>query len=148
MSPAIADTLAAVYPQSPTIRALVRAIEESDVIVHVVALRHHHRHQLDGMMQFGVAAGGVRFLRVAVDEWLPPDRRAAILGHELQHAVEVAREPSVIDPASFARFYRLIGEHIGSGEAYETAAGPAAATRVREEIRTARHSNAAASSRR
>jgi hypothetical protein len=32
-----------------------------------------------------------------------------LLGHELQHVVEIANEPSVVDERSLAAFYRRIG---------------------------------------
>lgn len=46
-----------------------------------------------------------------MDESLPHRTRAAALAHELWHALEVAREPDVIDGRSFEALY----QHIGHG---------------------------------
>ena len=56
---------------------------------------------------------GARFLRITIDERQPPLALAALLGHELQHAVEVARAPWVTDRVSFAALYREIGDALG-----------------------------------
>ena len=39
----------------------------------------------------------------------------ALLGHELQHAVEVASAPDVMTPAQLATLYRRIGVPMGPG---------------------------------
>lgn len=45
----------------------------------------------------------------------------AILGHELQHAAEIAAAPWVHDAGTLARLYRRIGLRLGSN-AFDTAA--------------------------
>jgi hypothetical protein len=75
---------------------------------------------------------------LAVDETLPPAPRAALLGHELMHAVEVARSPWVTDQASFASLYRQIGSRLDSSGGlteYETVAAQRAGAAVLAEIR-------------
>ena len=74
------------------------------------------------------------------------DEQASALGHELQHAVEVAREPWVVDQASFEGLYRHIGQPSAVESrvpCYETAAAKRAGERVLAEIREARHTLAA-----
>jgi hypothetical protein len=44
---------------------------------------------------------------------LPALRKIAALGHELQHAVEIADQPDVVDPASLALAYGRIGSERG-----------------------------------
>lgn len=97
---------------SSTLRALVDELEQSDLIVYVLGAPAHHRRRVAGTMQFVLAAGGRRYLRITVDERIPKDARIATLAHELQHAVEVARAPSVTDLRSFGQLYRQIGTRL------------------------------------
>ena len=112
VSPILDQTLVSGYRQSPTIRRLVAELEASNVIVHLVA-RSGARGPA-GSLNLTTCAGGVRFLRVSIDLTLAPTARTAILGHELQHAVEVARASSVVDQESFAALFRVIGFPSGS----------------------------------
>lgn len=110
VSPRLAETLRLATPKSATLRALLATLAESDVIVHIAALSERDRHRgLAGTMKFVTARGGKRFLRIAVDENLPLTQRAVTLAHELQHAVEVAEAPQIVDEASFGAFYSAVG---------------------------------------
>lgn len=95
------------YTRSPTMRCLVNAIEDSNVIVHVVSGMRSDG--IAGRLIFVTSAGGQRFLRVVIDPAMPPLARTATLGHELQHAREVASAPWVIDQASFKALFHDIG---------------------------------------
>ena len=133
----LASTLREVYRTSPTLRALVDELEQSDVIVHVVGMAPHVS-QLDGRLAFVHTGGGRRLLRIAVNPRLPQHQRAAVLGHELQHAVEVARAASVIDEASFRALYERIGYRVSSGSTpicYETDEARDAAEGVLQDVR-------------
>jgi len=69
----------------------------------------------------------------------PPDERIAVLAHELQHVVEVAGAPDVVDPDSMRRFFRRIGYLVNStGNRYETRAAQQIEHRVRQEITRSR----------
>jgi hypothetical protein len=59
------------------------------------------------------------------------------LGHELQHALEIAGAPDVYDSRTLATFYRKIGEPMGrlaGSETYETTAAAETGRRVRTEL--------------
>lgn len=132
----LADTLSAAASASPTLKATLDAIVASDVVVHVVPLEEGHRWCL-GLLRFVTRAGGHRYLRVAVRPQLPRDLLVETLGHELHHAVEVARERSVVDEASFAAFLRVVGHRsglAGSDRWFDTAAAREAGRRVRREV--------------
>jgi hypothetical protein len=60
----------------------------------------------------------------------------AILGHELQHAVEVANAPWVVDEASLAEEYRRIGfpSHADHGMSFESRAAIDAGQRVLRDL--------------
>jgi predicted ATPase len=84
------------------------------------------------------AAGGLRYVVIR----LQPKRRAAeiaMLAHELQHAVEIADTPSIVDEASLAREYARIGYRSRSahGLAFDTKAAVEIGRRVAEELMTA-----------
>jgi hypothetical protein len=109
----IADALDDGYAASPTVRALIDELERSDLIIHVLGMSMQQRHQLSGAMRFVQRAGDRRFLRIFVDQRLTPERRAAVLAHELQHAVEVARHAFVVDEATLVLLYKHIGYESG-----------------------------------
>jgi hypothetical protein len=78
---------------SPTFRHLVAELNASDVIVHVIRRRMPER--MRGYLLHEIAeARGVRYLRIAVDPRGARARVTAIIAHELQHAIEVARRAS------------------------------------------------------
>ena len=92
----------------------------------------------DGRLVFVRAASRRRILRIAINQRLAPSHRAALLGHELQHAVEVAHAPSVVDQASFSDLYEQIGYKASDRSekaCYETDAARRVAQRVLTEWR-------------
>jgi hypothetical protein len=139
LSPRLARTLSDAVPRSRTLRMLVRELERSDLIVHVTGRRplesFRLRRPLAGTMRFVTTTPTRRFLRITVDESLPPALRAAVLAHELWHALEVAREPQVVDQATFAALYRHIGHETGDHSAwYDTKDAVTAGETVRREV--------------
>jgi hypothetical protein len=113
---------------SMTVAALVRRIEASDVIVHLAPLDRPHT-AFDGDLQFAAAAPGARYLRIRIRPELLRSELLAMIGHELQHAVEVAEAPSVVDGRSMEVLYRDIGYQHQNGH-YETDAARLVAARV------------------
>jgi len=80
--------------------------------------------RLAGTMRLVTVTPTRRFLRITVDESLSPKRRAAVLAHELWHALEVAREPHVVDRHSFEALYQHIGHRsFGMSSWYDTGGG-------------------------
>jgi hypothetical protein len=117
-------------------RTLVDRLNRSDVIVYVTS-DHSMPSTVEGRMTFVGTAGGRRYVVVSL-AWGRSDLRAiATLGHELQHAVEVAETPEIIDAPSLARSYAEFGfpSHGNSnGAAYDTHAALDAGERVWEEM--------------
>lgn len=109
MDPWIEGLLVSGYAASPTFKAIVDRVQRSDVIVHVEP-RMADRAGVAGMLRFVGHAGSVRYLRVTIV--IPSARHAAIalLGHELEHASEVAADASVVDRDSFELLYLRIGD--------------------------------------
>jgi hypothetical protein len=64
------------------------------------------------------------------------DRLLAQIGHELQHAIEVAESPDVVDTVSLQRLYARIGYRSAfSPHGFETAAAVDAGAAVLREVR-------------
>jgi len=94
--------------RSSSFRDLVAQIDASDVIVYA-ELQCTMSERLFGHLTFMSAAGGRRFVMIRISCALTSPAQVAALGHELQHAVEIAHAPSVIDETSLAAEYRRIG---------------------------------------
>ena len=95
--------LATGMDRSATFRQLVRRIERSDVIVYVEA-RHDLRDGVGGSMRFLARSATDRFVRIQLNADYSNHTLVALLGHELQHVVEVAEHPEVQSPERPARF--------------------------------------------
>lgn|SRR5262249_54803524 len=98
---------------SPTLQELVARIEASDVVVYLVWNRSMET-GVAARVSFMAAAGGRRYVRVAIDPVHGGCPLIGLLGHELQHVVEIAEEPSIVDERSLAAFYRRIGFATGA----------------------------------
>jgi hypothetical protein len=134
--PWISGLLASGYADSSTFRAIVDRVQRSDVIVHVETM-HQRRDGVSGTLRFVTRAGGARYLRIAIA--MPSARRPAIalLGHELEHASEVADDDAVVDHASFEALYRRIADRCGvrgTARSYDTRGARAAGDRIFAEL--------------
>jgi hypothetical protein len=125
------------YAASHTLAVLVDALEDTDIIVHVTecwVLEGAHA----GDTQFVTTAGGQRYLRIRLDMRLHDEAAIAMLGHELQHAWEIAAHPWVADQETLGQLYaqigyesqRALGSHAG-----ETAAARDTARDVLKELK-------------
>ena len=94
-------------PRSPTLRRLIEHLNDSDVVVYIRCERL--RAGVAGRLSFVSASDGTRYLKVGVRCVGDRQRQAAVMGHELQHAVEIAHRPAVVDAASMQREYERIG---------------------------------------
>ena len=90
---------------SATFRDLVDRINVSDVIVYISADTRHLPPGVDGRLTFLSATGGFRYVVVHVNSALSKPRLVSLLGHELQHAREIADTVAIVDPLSMARAY-------------------------------------------
>jgi hypothetical protein len=126
---------------SPTFRSLVDRLNSSDVVVY---LRCDSAPPLGiaGRLSFLGTGGGFRYVIVRVSYLPSHARQLAILGHELQHAVEVAETPQIIDPESLAREYTgNVGYptfwSTASGRTYDSAAANEVGSQVLREMNEA-----------
>jgi hypothetical protein len=119
--------------RSPTLRKLVDDLQESDVVVYI-SVRPFLRDRI-GSLHWLTAAANLRYLHASIGP--APSRLAwlAAIGHELQHAREVADAPEVVDGAAFAGFYGRIGERVrADGDAWDTQAAFETGVRIRREV--------------
>lgn len=124
---------------SPTFRALVDRLQQSDVVVYVQCDPQWSSRQGGGRLTFVSSAGGFRYVVVRMG-WLPSRaQQIAMLAHELQHAAEIAGTPAIVDAASLAREYRRMAgarevSRPGPSIAFDTDAANAAGETVLLEI--------------
>jgi hypothetical protein len=64
---------------------------------------------IDGRLTFATKAAGRRYVHVRLAQQMSGLRERATLGHELQHAVELADTPAIVDDASLAHAFRRFG---------------------------------------
>jgi hypothetical protein len=118
--------------QSVTFRRLVHEIEASDVIVYV-QLEPRLPTGIGGVLEFMGVGGNTRFLRILLGRQFHRPTLVALLGHELQHAVEVADAPGVRSATQLEALYRSIGHPVGQHR-YDSVAARFAGQTVRDEL--------------
>jgi hypothetical protein len=109
--PRIAEAVQRLVRQSPTAAMLADRIEHSDLIVYVEPGRCPSPRARSCFTVLPVPPGR-RYARITVPFDVPPFRLASLIGHELQHAVEVADAPSVVDPQTLAQWFGRIGHRL------------------------------------
>jgi hypothetical protein len=115
---------------SPTLRALVARLRASDVVVY---LQCDGYHAPDGRLTFLSSAGGYRYVVVRMARF-PRLQQIAMMAHELQHAVEIADHPSIVDGPSLVREYQRIGYENPWNQLPGVAFDTQAAVRVGEQV--------------
>jgi len=122
---------------SPTVRALIGRLNISDVVVYV-ACEYDPRIRATGRLNFLTAAGGLRYVVIHLKARPSRIKAIATLAHELQHAVEIVDNPSIVDGTSLAREYERIGyrSHSVHGTAFDTKEAVEVGRRVVEELGT------------
>lgn len=116
----------------PTIRGLVRDVEASDLVVYVET-GFVPQPALARTVLMG-AVTNARYVRVTLSRMTSPEQLIELLGHELQHAVEIAHAPDVRDHDTMIAFYKRIGFHRNGPHHFETTLARQIAARVRAEI--------------
>jgi len=127
--------------RSGTFRDLVDVLQQSNVVVYV-DVRRDPRYAQSGSLQFMGEASGVRWVRATIDVGTSRLEVAqtkiveltAILGHELQHAREVAEARFIRNMDDFDRHFRTIGFPTGK-DVVDTLAAREAGESVEAEVR-------------
>jgi len=103
--------------RSVAVRELIARLAGSDVIVYVEMTASPQIPR--ARTKLVAALPGVRFLRIGIHTSMAGRDFDPLLGHELQHAVEIAEREEVRDEEAVRRLYREIGRS-GPNDTFET----------------------------
>ena len=118
--------------RSPTFRHLIDRLEHSNVIVYI-DLRPDMPSNRGGSLRFLARSTTTHFLKIHLNRRYTGSTLIALLGHELQHAVEVADAGGIDSVEDLRNLYRRLGERIGADQ-FDTAAARQAGYLVRQEL--------------
>lgn len=107
--PRTAKLLVQGLQRSDTIRRLVSELEQREVIAYL-AMQPALRKGLAGTLTWITATPTHRYVRISISPDMSTDMAIATLGHELQHALEVASAPEIVDARTLEQFYREHGD--------------------------------------
>lgn len=129
-----ARALAEGIAHSPTFRQLVERIEGSHVIVYI-DLRPDMPSQRGGALRFLARSATDCFVKVQLNRAFTGRTLVALLGHELQHAVEVAEAGDIASAGDLRTLYRRVGERTGIDQ-FDTLAARRVGYTVRQELKS------------
>jgi hypothetical protein len=117
---------------SPSVRELIARLDDTDLFVYV---------QLTGTPQvrtgstsFVASTPHGRYLRIQISAGLPAWSRIHLLGHELQHALEIGGDVSVTSDDALRALYRRIGHLSDGDDRFETMEARRIEYQVRSEL--------------
>jgi hypothetical protein len=132
MQPLVEKLVETGMDRSASFRRLIRQIEASDVIVYVEA-RRDLRAGVGASMRFLATSASDRFVKIHLDANHNLKVLVALLGHELQHVVEVAQNPSIRSADDLRAFYKETGVRTGP-DSFDSEAARQMGYVVREEL--------------
>ncbi len=129
-----AGLLAEAKERSSIIGSLLDELEQTDVIVYLADLAPPAINAPLSHMVYLTNDPSSRYVLVRIDHWrVSPAERIALLGHELQHVLEVAAAPEVRDGLGLKKLYKRIGWE-SQKDRFESEAAKAVGNRVRSEL--------------
>src|SRR5262245_28127246 len=128
----VAKLLARGYRHSPTFAGLITRLQESDVFVYIEEVPRLPG-GLEGRMMMLPRAHEHRYVRIQIVQRGAPEDTIATLGHDLQHAIEIAESPDVGDQDAMTQLYERIGVR-GGDHVYDTRAAQEMGRTVRKEL--------------
>jgi hypothetical protein len=126
------------YAKSATFRALVDDLQRSNVMV-IVESGFCSSGRFRSCVVHVEGDVRMRSIRIVIDTRIAGDRLMATIGHELQHAAEIAHDPTVTNSRSVLRLYRKIANGAcgeGRSDRCETEAALAVEAKVLNELRS------------
>lgn len=134
LDPLAVETFEQAFAGSALVRDLVRQLESSNLVVHIESSRSLP-FGVAGNMRFVSSRAGYRYVRIQLAADNRPDARAAVLGHELQHACELAASDAN-DHEAVRRLFKAAGHNPGPSEdVFETRAALLVERQVKAELR-------------
>ena len=143
LDPAAVKLLEATRAGSPTVRRLLDRLERSDLIVYVQINPRFEKPR--AATSIITAVPQARFVLISITTLSGEADRFLLLGHELQHAVELAGAPEVRDRSTMSAFYQRIGWR-DRPNVYETAEALEIGHIVRREMSARNKPNAVVAS--
>lgn len=137
LTPRLAVALESGARRSPTFQGLLETLQQRDVIVQFLD-EPDLRPPTAAQLMIIPVPGEVRFVRVQVANRRDGDDLVALLGHELVHALEIAREPRVRDAETLETLYRRIGFGLEQDQQYDTQEANVVERRIRRELQDER----------
>jgi hypothetical protein len=119
--------------RSRTFAGLLAAVNRTDVIVYIESVLTLPKTTI-GRLTMAPRAGAFRYLRVQVRADLTRRETIALIGHELQHALEIGAATDVRDTTDLIRLYERIGHVSGGDHTYDTHAAQDTGRTVRREL--------------
>jgi hypothetical protein len=132
--PALRTLLRRGYRESPSFAALITALQYSDLYVYIEEVPRLP-HALDARLLMVPSGPDQRYVRVQIGVRVGAEEMIGLLGHELQHAVEVAGAAEVRSERDLATLYTRIGTR-GGPHMFDTAAARDMGRVVRRELRS------------
>jgi hypothetical protein len=121
--------------RSATLRDIVNRLEAGKLIVYV-SLSPTLRPGIAGKLTWISSAGTYRYVKATINSDQMANQMIATLAHELQHALEVSADDSVVDQRSLLGLYKRIGRPslAGASAGWETTAAQETGLQVRREL--------------
>jgi hypothetical protein len=123
--------------ESARFRTLLARLVRSDVIVYLQCQGYENT---GGRLTFVGAGGDHRYVLVRLGRQMNEHQQIALIAHELQHAVEIADTPDIVDARSLAYQYRRFG-HVSqvtvASTDYDTVAAIETGYQVLRELQSA-----------
>lgn len=120
------------FQRSPTFARLLVRLERSDVIVFIES-QIPLPPGIEGRLVMLSATHGVRYVLIQIGTGDSLMDAIALLGHELEHANEIADAREVVDMSGFVALYERIGVKNGWHQ-YETKMAQEAGRQIRREL--------------
>jgi hypothetical protein len=120
--------------RSATFASLIAALNATDVIVYIEPVRRLPPLLSGRMLLIPHSPGGPRYLRIQVMTQASGNDLIATIGHELQHALEVAAATDVQDQLGLERLYQQIGQAGIDKRSYDTEAARTTGRKIRAEL--------------
>jgi hypothetical protein len=105
--------------RSRTFASLMTALNRTDVIVYVESVMILPKNTM-GRLAMMPMTGNFRYLRIQIRSDLSRREAIALIGHELQHALEIADATDVRDTTALIGLYQRIGHPSNGDHAYDT----------------------------
>jgi hypothetical protein len=119
--------------RSPTLAAEFEALQQSDMVAYIDVGPVIYS-GVSGYVTFISKTTQCRYVRIALTARLNLSQTAALIGHELQHVLEIAAHAEVVDAESLREMYEWFGRHGLHQHSYESAEAIEAGQQVAAEL--------------